>query len=167
MNNQILMKLKGKLEELGIHGKMDVETGRNALKEDLQYYVLNFIYHHPDYNTWIMYGGSALRIIHELDRMSIDLDFEVTHEITEKFLDILKEEVERYFSGTYGIDSNFLTVKIMTGRGLLLKFNVGEELSFGHPSKQVHVKIDLNHFVSPKILTELRIINFSQLSFVI
>ena len=25
-----------------------------------------------------MYGGSALRIIHGLDRMSIDLDFEIS-----------------------------------------------------------------------------------------
>ena len=167
MNEQILAVLKRKLDDIAVYGNIDAETRRNILKEELQFYVLNFIYHHPEYATWIMYGGSALRIIHELDRMSIDLDFEVTHEITEKFLDILKEEVERHFSGTYGIDSNFLTVKIMTGRGLLLKFNVGEELSFGHPSKQVHVKIDLNHFVAPKIVTERRIINRSQFSFVI
>ena len=167
MNEQILAVLERKLDDIAVYGNIDAETRRNILKEELQFYVLNFIYHHPEYATWIMYGGSALRIIHELDRMSIDLDFEVTHEITEKFLDILKEEVERHFSGTYGIDSNFLTVKIMTGRGLLLKFNVGEELSFGHPSKQVHVKIDLNHFVAPKIVTERRMINRSQFSFVI
>ena len=167
MNEQILAVLKRKLDDIAVYGNIDAETRRNILKEELQFYVLNFIYHHPEYATWIMYDGSALRIIHGLDRMSIDLDFEVTHEITEKFLDILKEEVERHFSGTYGIDSNFLTVKIIIGRGLLLKFNVGEELSFGHPSKQVHVKIDLNHFVAPKIVTERRIINRSQFSFVI
>ena len=50
---------------------------------------------------------------------------------------------------------------------MLLKFHVGEELSFGHPSKQVHVKIDLNHFVAPKTVTERRPINRDQLSFVI
>ena len=32
-----------------------------------------------------MYGGSALRIIHGLDRMSVDLDFEISDTITEKF----------------------------------------------------------------------------------
>jgi len=100
-----------------------------------------------------MYGGSALRIIHGLDRMSVDLDFEVPHAITEKFLEELKKEVEGYFVNTYGADSDFLTIKITTGRGLLLKFHVGKELSLGNPSNQVHVKIDLNHFVAPKTVT--------------
>jgi len=133
----------------------------------LQYYVLNFVYHHPEYNKWIMYGGSALRIIHGLDRMSVDLDFEISHTVTEKFLEELKKEIEEHFLNTYGAGVDFLTIKITTGRGLLLKFHVGEELSFGHPSKQVHIKIDLNHFVAPKTVTERRPINRDQLSFVI
>ena len=140
---------------------------RNVLKEELQFYVLNFIYHHPEYSKWVMYGGSALRIIHDLDRMSVDLDFEVSHAITEKFLEELKNEIEKHFINTYGTESKFLVIKITTGRGLLLKFNVGKELSIGHPSKKVHVKIDLNYFTAPKIVTERRPINRDQLSFVI
>ena len=114
-----------------------------------------------------MYGGSALRIIHGLDRMSVDLDFEISHSITEKFLEELKKEVEDYFLNTYGSGADFLTVKITTDRGLTLKFHVGEELSFGHPSKQIHVKIDLINFVAPKTVTERQPINHGQLSFVI
>ncbi|MBI5150262.1 MAG: nucleotidyl transferase AbiEii/AbiGii toxin family protein, partial [Candidatus Omnitrophica bacterium] len=119
---------------------MDAETRRNALKEELQFYVLNFIYHHPEYNKWVMYGGSALRIIHGLDRMSVDLDFEVSEEITKNFLEELKEEIEEHFSRAYSTRPGFLTAKIVSGRGLLLKFNAGEALSLGHPSDQVHVK---------------------------
>ena len=167
MSEQIKTILKRKLDDLASYGEIDVETRRNALKEDLQLYVLNFIYHHPEYNTWIMYGGSALRIIHGLDRMSVDLDFEISHSITEKFLEELKKEIEDYFTHTYGAGSDFLTIKITKGRGLLVKFHVGDELSSGHPSKQVHVKIDLNHFVAPKTVTERRPINQDQLSFVI
>ncbi len=167
MSEQITTILKRKLDDLSIYGKADAETRRNALKEELQFYVLNFIYHHPEYNKWIMYGGSALRIVHGLDRMSVDLDFEISHGVTEKFLEELKNEVEGYFIGNYGADSDFLTIKITTGRGLLLKFHVGKELSLGNPSDQVHVKIDLNHFVSPKIVTERRPINRDQLSFII
>ncbi len=167
MSEQIKTILKRKLEDLSSHGEIDVETRRNALKEDLQFYVLNFIYHHSEYNKWIMYGGSALRIIHGLDRMSVDLDFEVSHSITEKLLEELKKEIEDYFTNTFGAGADFLTIKITTGRGLLLKFHVGDELSSGHPSKQVHVKIDLNHFVAPKTVTERRPINQDQLSFVI
>src|SRR3989339_359114 len=167
MSEKITTILKRKLDDLSAYGNIDAETSRNALKEELQFYVLNFIYHHSEYNKWIMYGGSALRVIHGLDRMSVDLDFEISHAITEKFLEELKKEVEDHFTNTYGAGSDFLTTKITAGRGLLLKFHVGEELSFGHPSKQVHVKIDLNHFVAPKTVTERRPINYDQLSFVI
>ena len=167
MSEQILTILRRKFNDLPAHGEMDAETRRNALKEELQFYVLNFVYHHPEYNKWIMYGGSALRICHGLDRMSVDLDFEVPHAITKKFLDELKKEIEGHFSRTYGAGSDFLTAKTVTGRGLLLKFYVGEGLSFGHSSKQVYVKIDLNHFVAPKTVIERRPINRGQLSFVI
>lgn len=167
MNNQIYLSLKRKIDDLSVYGEIDAETKRNALKEELQYYVLNFIYHHFEYEKWIMYGGSALRICHGLDRMSVDLDFEVSHPITEKFLEEFKKEVELYFTNTYGVESDFLTIKITTARGLTLKFHVGEELSSGHHSKQVHVKIDLNHFVAPKTVTERRPINRDQFSFVI
>ncbi len=167
MSEQISTILKRKLGDLAAYGSLDAETRRNALKEELQFYVLNFIYHHSEYNSWIMYGGSSLRIIHGLDRMSVDLDFEISRAITEKFLEELKKEVEGHFINTYGAGADFLTVKITTDRGLLLKFHVGEELSSGHPSKQVHVKIDLNHFVAPKTVTERRPINRDQLSFVI
>ncbi len=167
MSEQIKTILKRKLDDLALHGEVDVETRRNALKEELQFYVLNFIYHHSEYSNWTMYGGSALRIIHGLDRMSVDLDFEVSHAVTEKFLEELKKEIEDYFTNTYGAGKDFLTIKITTGRGLLLKFHVGDELSSGYHSKQVHVKIDLNHFVASKTVTERRPINQYQLSFVI
>src|SRR3972149_11867303 len=167
MSEQILTTLKRKLDDLVAYGELDAETRRNALKEELQFYALNFIYHHPEYSKWIMYGGSALRIIHGLDRMSVDLDFEVSHAVTEKFLEELKKEVEGYFVNTYGVDTDFLTIKITTGRGLLLKFHVGKELSLGHSSNRVHVKIDLNYFVVPKTVSERRPINRDQLSFVI
>ena len=167
MSEQITTVLKRKLEDLSAYEGIDAETRRNVLKEELQFYVLNFIYHHSEYSKWIMYGGSALRIIHGLNRMSVDLDFEVSHAVTEKFLEELKKEVEDYFVNTYGADADFLTIKITSGRGLLLKFHVGNELSLGNSSNQIHVKIDLNHFVAPKTVSERRPINRDQLSFVI
>lgn len=167
MSEHILAILEKTLDDLSPHGEMDAETLRNALKEVLQFYVLNFIYHHPEYNKWIMYGGSALRIIHGLDRMSVDLDFEISEMVTKDFLDTLKKEIGSHFSLTYNTHSDFLTVKIVTGRGLLLRFNVGTALNLDHPSDQVHVKIDLNHFTVPKTATERYPINQYQLSFVI
>ena len=57
MSEQILTILKRKLDGLSAFGNIDAETRRNVLKEELQYYILNFIYHHSEYNKWIMYGG--------------------------------------------------------------------------------------------------------------
>jgi hypothetical protein len=167
MSEQISTILKRKLDGLAAYGGIDADTRRNALKEELQFYVLNFIYHHPEYNGWTMYGGSALRVIHGLDRMSVDLDFEISYAITEKFLEKLKKEIENHFAKTYAAGPDFLTIKVTAGRGLLLKFHVDEELSSGHPSKQIHIKIDLNHFAATKTVTERRPINRDQLSFVI
>lgn len=167
MSEQISTILKRKLDDLSAYGGIDAETRRNALKEELQYYVLNFIYHHPEYSKWIMCGGSALRIIHGLDRLSVDLDFEVSRAITEKLLKELKKETESYFVNTYDAGADFLTIKITTGRGLLLKFHVSKELNLGQASNQVHVKIDLNRFLAKKTVTERRPINRDQLSFVV
>lgn len=166
MSDQILAVLKRTLDELAADRDLDPETRRNALKEELQFFVLNFIYHHPKYSTWIMYGGSALRIIHGLDRMSVDLDFEVSHAITEEFLQVLKKEIYTHFANTYDAEADFLTIKITNRRGLILKFSAGELLP-GFPSKLVNIKIDLNHFVAPKTVVEHRPINHRQLSFIV
>ena len=93
MSEQILTILKRELDELSVYGDLDAETRRNKLKEALQFYILNFVYHHTEYRKWVMYGGSALRIIHGLDRMSVDLDFEVSHTVTGSFLADIKTEL--------------------------------------------------------------------------
>ncbi len=167
MNNKIIIALKRKLDAGTAFGAIGVETQRNVLKEELQFYVLNFIYHHAKYSDWVMYGGSALRICHGLNRMSVDLDFEVTHLVTEDFLGELKKEIETYFTDTYSTDSDFLTIKTTSRRGLLLRFYIGDKLGIEHPSKQVYVKIDLNNFTAPNTVTERQTINTDQFSFVI
>lgn len=159
--------LKEKIEDTISRSTTDAETLRNVLKEELQYYILNFIYHHPEYSNWIMYGGSALRICHNLDRMSVDLDFEIDHKINDTFLDELKKEIENYFKNTYNLDSEVLTIKTTTDRGLRLCFQIGDLVELGIHSKQVIVKIDLNNFVAPKTTTERIPINRNQMSFVI
>lgn len=167
MSEIILANLRNRLNEISSGQPVLVETERNVLKEELQFYVLNFIYHHPEYGKWIMYGGSALRICHGLDRMSVDLDFEVSEKVTDTFLETLKNEIISYFSKSFAISADFLSIKITSERGLTLKFHIGETLGIGHPSKQVYVKIDLNHFTAPKTVTERIPINRGQLSFVI
>ena len=169
MSEQISTILKRKLDDLSTFGFpiTDPEIRLNALKEELQFYVLDFIYHHPEYSKWIMYGGSALRICYDLDRMSVDLDFEVSQTIDNEFLNELKEEAEKHFSKVYGIDSEFLKISVANERGITLKFRAGNLID-GYASDWVHVKIDLNHFAPTSgVVTERIPQNHGQLSFVI
>lgn len=168
-SNQMLLILKRELEAaIASTGMMGADVKRNAAKEILQYFVLDFIFHHPRYRQWIMYGGAALRICHGLDRMSVDLDFEVDHEVDDSFLHLLKTEIAEHFQSTYDVGSDLLTIGVTNNRGLVLKFHVGEELGLSFHSKQVHIKVDLNHFViRPKIVTEHWPQNKYQRSFVI
>jgi hypothetical protein len=171
MSKQIVTILERKLGELDAYGYRitDPETRLNALKEELQFYVLDFIYHHPEYSTWVMYGGSALRICYGLDRMSVDLDFEISRKIDKDndFLNELKEEAEKHFSKVYGVEPGFLRITIMNSRGIKLKFNVGKLIP-GFSSEWVDIKIDLNYFPAPaKVVTDRIPQNHGQLSFVI
>ena len=169
MSDQILTVLKARLDGLSTYGISitDPETRLNALKEELQFYVLDFIYHHPEYNKWIMYGGSALRICYDLDRMSVDLDFEVSHKVDSDFLNEFKEEAEEHFAKVYGVEAGFLKSSITNNRGITLKFRAGSLIE-GYASEWVHVKVDLNQFAPPGgVVTERMPQNHGQLSFVI
>lgn len=165
MDNKIIIIIKEKIKE--INKKYDAEILRNIAKEEIQYYILNFIYHHAEYSKWTMYGGSVLRICHGLDRMSVDLDFEIKDKCTEVFLNKIKNELEQYFLENYNLDDQILKIKIVNNRGLLLKFLIGSKLGIKHPSDQIHVKIDLNTFVSENTTIETIPIIYNQMSFVV
>jgi len=167
MSEQIIVALKARLDSLSPGYVGRAEARLNAIKEELQYYVLDFIYHDSEYQKWIMYGGSALRIIHGLDRMSVDLDFEIGEKVTFVLLKNLKSGLERYFLDDCGVGKDILTVKITANRGITLKFDIGKRLGLGTASDWVHVKIDLNNFVAPKTVTERRPIAHGQFSLVI
>jgi len=65
---------------------------RVRLKEVLHYFVLDCIYN-SEFKDMIFYGGTCLRIVHNLGRMSEDLDFEWSRNDFEK----LAAALESYF----------------------------------------------------------------------
>ncbi len=75
-----------------------VHDHENALKEIIQEIVLLGLWRSKFYEKAVFYGGSALRILHKLDRFSKDLDFsliqpEKTFDI-KKYLGAVKAELE-------------------------------------------------------------------------
>ncbi len=75
-----------------------VHDHENALKEIIQEIVLLGLWRSKFYEKAVFYGGSALRILHNLDRFSEDLDFSLIQPENKlhmkKYLDAIKSELE-------------------------------------------------------------------------
>lgn len=107
--NILIEKLKRIVKERRAAGTPD-NAIINALKEELQYAVLDFIYNNRTYSHLIMYGGTLLRIVYGLPRMSEDLDFQTDKNINFKKL---SEDLIVYFKGVYDFE---VTIKGKTER---------------------------------------------------
>lgn len=107
--NILIEKLKNIVSERRREGVSD-DVILNALKEELHYAVLDFIYNNQMYSHLVMYGGTLLRIVYGLSRMSEDLDFQ-----TDKKFDFKKfsKDCAKYFKTTYAID---ITIQEKTER---------------------------------------------------
>lgn len=120
----------------------------NALKEELQYPILDFIYNNPTYSHLIMYGGTLLRIGYDLSRMSEDLDFQTDKKFDfEKF----KHDLIVYFKSTYAVDIEVTSkTERLTGTDVATVsfLNVLEEAGVkGHGLPTVlKIRVDINFF---------------------
>lgn len=97
---------------------------RNLLKEELQVYVLNFIYT-SQYKDLIFTGGTCLRKFYNLPRLSEDLDFN----IKDKTFDFLKfqSDLKNYFIKDLQYKDVNLKFKNKT---IMIKFPVLREIGF-------------------------------------
>lgn len=99
MKSILTEKLKNLVQEKRSSGTPDAAV-INAIKEALQYPVLDFVYNNREYSNLVMYGGTLLRIGYDLPRMSEDLDFQTDNEFhfTQFAVDLTA-----YFQTTYNI----------------------------------------------------------------
>lgn len=145
--NILTEKLKNLVNERRTEGTPD-NAIINAIKEELQYPVLDFIYNNRTYSHLIMYGGTLLRVGYGLSRMSEDLDFQ-----TDKKFDFMKfkEDLTSHFKNTYGIEIEMTTkTERLTGTDYaFIKFpNILEEIGLkGHGLyTKLQIRFDMNHF---------------------
>lgn len=138
----ILEKLQEKFEKLKKENHSE-EKIVIALKEELQHYILYFLYNNKKYSDFVMYGGTVLRIGYGLPRMSEDLDFQTNKEIDQK---VLGEEIEQFFEKTYNFKAEVKVDKRDRGTKMLfVKFdNVLDFETF--PKTKIFVRIDINFF---------------------
>lgn len=140
-------KLKSIVEDRRRAGTPD-QAIINALKEELQYVVLEFLYHDKTYSHLIMYGGTLLRIAYGLPRMSEDLDFQTDQKLD---FNVLKERLIGHFKREYGVD---VSIRMKTQRqtstdlGIIDFRDILPSIGFrGHGLPTVlKVRFDMNRF---------------------
>ncbi len=99
---------------------------RNLLKEQLQYYVLDFVYSSDWGSRFLFKGGTCLRFCFDLPRLSEDLDFDI-QDYDNFDLEKFCQSLENYF--TKHLQVKRFSLKVAgNNRQVFLKFPIMEEL---------------------------------------
>jgi predicted nucleotidyltransferase component of viral defense system len=103
---------------------------RTKLKEVLQEYVLEFVYNHPTYRAFLFTGGTCLRRLYGLPRLSEDLDFDVEGTIdAQAFADAVQAYVD------HSLHYRHMQAEVSEdGMPVSLKFPVLKQLGLVHSS---------------------------------
>lgn len=138
---------------------------RSSLKEYLQSYVLNFIFSESLYKDMCIFtGGTCLRKVYKINRLSEDLDFDVKEAIdAEK----LRNGLEEYFVKRY-MFQDFSAVVKQQGRQILLKFGVLDKLGLASPTESplLYVKLDISNMESSIYDTDVKLLNDFDFSYI-
>lgn len=116
---------------------------RNLVKEKLQDSILNFVYNSKKFNKLIFTGGTCLRKLYNLPRLSEDLDFDFTSNFE---IEGFKTEIEKYLISKEKFDN--VELKIANNkRTIFIKFlqSNGEKIfvrcDFSKAKKNVKTEI--------------------------
>ncbi len=148
----IILEMKKIVEES--KGETSFINIRNKLKEYLHYFVLDFIYN-SEFKDMIFYGDSCLRIVYDLPRMSIDLDFEADEGMD---FNKLKKSLEKYFSANLKLKDKFYIRGEKRGKNvnrIFLNFPLMNEIGLpAQKDETLKIRIDIMS-VSKKYLGKL------------
>lgn len=150
------------------HKKDNPMFVRSALKEVLQWYLLDFI----SSSTWaqqiLFKGGTCLRICFDLPRLSEDLDFDVEH--PESFtVGTFIEDLENYFRK--GLQHDAFSTKLANNeRTVYVKFPLLKTIGLPiqeHESNTLFVRLDFATTSGRAYHTELSLKSIGNFSFLI
>ena len=125
---------------------------RNIVKEYLHIRALSFIYSNPLYQNLIFYGGSCLRHLYNLQRLSEDLDFVDVKNVGS--IETLAQEITAFFSRELGVHPIPKVQKFRT----YLKFPILYELGLAKRSESnfLFIKIEIcPHFPCKEYTVEM------------
>jgi len=120
-------------------------TQRILLKETLQAYVLDFLYNHPEYRHLNFYGGTCLRSVFQLNRLSEDIDLDNQARVD---LSRLKEDLLQHFLNiepglAINAHAQMGASEVMR---ITLRFPVLFTLGLSpQQSENLHLKVEISH----------------------
>ena len=143
---------------------------RNLLKEQLQYYVLSFVYNSIYAERFLFKGGTCLRFCFDLPRLSEDLDFDVEDFENLSFEQFLSD-LKNYFEKTLYYSNLEITISGVN-KIIYLKFPILESLGFpanpARPTENIlHLRIDLARVRGSGFIKELSLKSTYDFSFLI
>lgn len=125
---------------------------RNKLKEYLQDIILYIIYSDKEYKDLIFYGGTLLRKIYGLNRLSEDLDFESTKHID---LKNLSSVIKKYFKEEHFENIDITIQSSENIKRCLVKFEVLHLLGLSENiNEKLHVKVEINERIGSRYPVE-------------
>ncbi len=138
---------------------------RSLLKEYLQVLVLEYIYTSDYKSKFIFTGGTCLRHVFGLERLSEDLDFDVLEDVD---VESLVEELEKYFKEKLFYKELKISIK-QKRRQVLLKFPCLQKLGLAQESESdlLYIKMDIAKIVGVSFKTEKTSKNIFGSNFVI
>ena len=111
----------------------------NILKEYLHYFVLDYIYG-SKFKDIVFYGGSALRMLFDLPRLSEDIDFEADERINLRELAV---GLENYFKKDLALYEKVQVNKMRTINRIFLKLPVLYEIGLSpHKGEVLRLKVE-------------------------
>ena len=143
---------------------------RNLLKEQLQYYVLNFIYNSFYADKFLFKGGTCLRFCFDLPRLSEDLDFDV-YDFSSFNLDHFIKNIKEYFVSKLKYQD--FEVKVSgINRLIYLKFPILKKIGFPlekeKPTENIlFLRIDLSEVLGSNFKEEISLKSTANFSFLI
>lgn len=148
----IINKLKTLKIEMSNRNESE-DTIRVYLKEHFQNHILNAIYKDQKFKDLIFYGGTCLRKLYELNRMSEDLDFETLAKID---LEELAMSLMKYF---YDLEFDKVSYSIQQSEHvsrITMKFPILHEIGLSPiESENLHVKVEINNKITGNYPAEI------------
>jgi len=155
----VVQKNKGKVESVFL---------RNLLKEQLQYYLLDFIYSSDWGEKFLFKGGTCLRFCFDLPRLSEDLDFDIK-DYPNFNLGEFKTAVKNYFEK--GLQYKEIRLKTAgNDQQLFLKFPVMDKLGLKENRSESNIlflRLDLAEVDSQIYNQQVSLVSTNMFNFII